>query len=196
MIKDSAIVSLFAKEDLPQIYRLAEKVRATHNISLIDEFDSLCKRKYNDHKSFSWIEPLQVSKTDPDDLLVTTGVSLLIDQIIGASVIQWRYAGAGTDGGLGLALATSNTVLGSENLPRVDMTLFGWRENAATTLRFAAIFGESRATETVKEFGVFTAATAGTMLNREMIVNNPISHTVNVTGYVISSIIEFLPVMS
>ena len=190
MIKDTALVGLFYKEDLPAIYRMAERVRTTHNIALIDEFDSMLEQKWNDKKSYSFVEPITVSKTD--DLMTNVGVSVMIDQIIGTTSVRWRYMGVGSS-------STTPTVadpsLNVEILPRVDMSLFGWREPAATSLRMAAIFGESRNTETINEFGIFNAATAGNIFNHNVIAANPIAHTFNVTGYVISSVVEFLPVM-
>jgi len=190
MIKDTALVGLFYKEDLPAIYRMAERVRETHNITLIDEFDSMLERKWNDKKSFSFVEPITVSKTD--DLVVSAGTSLIIDQIVGNTLTRWSHMGVGN---ANFTPNIADNFLNSENLPRVDMSLFGWREPAATSLRMAGIFGESRPTETITEFGIFSAATAGTQLNHNNIAANPVAHTIGITGYIISSVVEFLPVM-
>jgi hypothetical protein len=103
----------------------------------------------------------------------------------------------GTDGGSTLPLATSNLSLGTESGSRIDMTLFGGSLAAGLTLRFAGIFGESAPTITVNECGVFTASSSGTMLNRTLFGSNfAIVRTVGTTGYVISSVVEFLPVVS
>jgi len=192
-MKDKTYCALFAKEDLPSIYRMAEKVRSG-SIHLSDTFNQECERRWNDQRNT--IYPfLEVNKSD--DLVVTAGLNFMVDQILGATTTRWRYMANGTDGGLGLPLAISNTTLGAESGSRIDMTTFGWSLAAGLTLRFAGIFGESVPTITVTECGVFTASSAGTMLNRNLFGSNfTIVHTINITGYVISSVVEFLPIVS
>ena len=189
-IKDYSYASLFDKKDLPYLYRLAEKVRATHNQDLVNDFNNNLERKWNDHNPILGdnIEILQTSKAD--DLVVTTGINQCIDLILGTSIISWEYMyeGSGTT-----APAIGQTALITPQF-LVSMILFGWREYAGTSLRFAGIFGESPITHTVNEAGVFIAGLA-TMLNRNTYSYNPIIHTINTTAYVISSVVEFVPVV-
>jgi len=193
-IKDSCYASVFDKKDLPYVYRLAEEVRATHNQDLVTEFNNNLGKKWNDHNPIieignKDIEIQQISKAD--DLVVTTGINQCIDQILGTSVLRWQFifSGSGTT-----APSIGQTALVT-GLFSVDMSLFGWREFAGTSLRFAAIFGESTTTHTVNEAGVFGPSPGFIMLNRNMFSNNPITHTVNTAGYLISCVIEFVPVM-
>ena len=192
-IKDITYASLFDKKDLPYLYRLVEEVRATHNQDLVNDFNNTLKKKWNDHNAYLQvsnkdIEILQVSKAD--DLVVTAGINFLIDQILGSTVVRWRYIWVGTGT---TAPALAQTAL-TTPLFIVDMSLYGWREYAGSTLRFAGLFLETAATHTATEVGVFDNSGA-VMLNRNMFSSNPIAHVVNQTGYVISSVVEFVPVM-
>ncbi len=192
-IKDTAYASLFDKKDLPYIYRLAEEVRTTHNQDLVNSFNNTLEKKWNDHHPTleignKNIEMLQVSKAD--DLIVTVGINQCIDQILGASVLRWQNmaSGSGTT-----AASIGQTALVTQ-LFVIDMSSSGWREYAGASLRFAGIFGESLATHTVNEAAI-SRSDGAVILNRNMFSNFPISHTINVTGYVISCVIEFVPVM-
>jgi hypothetical protein len=192
-IKDTAYASLFDKKDLPYIYRLAEEIRATHNQDLVNDFNNTLDKRWNDHNPIleignKNIELLDVSKTD--DLVVTLGLQRLCDQILGTSVNRWRFIQCGT----GTTPATVSDVGFAGPIPIIDMTLSGWTEYAGTSLRFAAIGGESLVTATITEAGVFDTGTSQ-ILNRCMFSSFPITHTVNVNGFVISFVIEFVPIM-
>jgi hypothetical protein len=192
--KDAVYASLFDKKDLPSLYKLAEKVRTTHDQSLVDNFNLKCQQKWNDHNPLLGdnIEFLQVSKAD--DLVVNGGIDLCIDQILGTSVVRWRYMARGT--GITTPAAT-DTLLTTEVGNRLDMSLFGWREYASSSLRFAGIYGETFPSGTYTEVGIFTTSGFNTitMLNKVLFSNFPLTHTINITGFVISCIIEFVPVM-
>ena len=192
-IKDTAYASLFDKKDLPYLYRLAEEVRATHNQQLVDDFNNKCQKKWNDHNPIlevgnKRIEFMQVSKAD--DLIVTTGITNIIDQILGATVVRWLYISVGTGSTAPVIGQTALTAIWST----IDMSLLGWRENAGTTLKFAGVFGETKISATITESGVFMPS-SGPMLNRNVYTFNPISHVLNASAFVISSVIEFVPVV-
>lgn len=196
LVKDYAYASLFDKKDLPFLYKLARKVRLTHDQSLVDDYLLKCQQKVDDHNPILQvgnknIEFWQVSKSD--DLVVTAGLDQCIRLIQATSTVRWQYMGYGSD--QVVPPTTAQTALVLELLPRIDMSLFGWREYAGMTLRFAGIFGESRLTDIISEAGVFTAATGGTILNRNMFSTNKFTHTVNTSVFVISSVIEFVPVV-
>ena len=191
-MKDYSYITKFDKKDLPYIYRLAEEVRATHNQDLVSEYNSLTEKKWNDHNPIltvgnRTIEPLEAVKSD--DLVVNAGVNRCIDQILGISTVRWQLMTRG----IGTTLPNvAQTTIVSETLPRVDMSLFGWREFAGATLRFAAIYGESAPTAVITECAVFSS-TADAMLNRNVFGTN-FQHVINEDGFVISSIVEFVPV--
>jgi hypothetical protein len=192
--KDTTYASLFSKEDIPSLLTMAEEVRATHNTSLVEEFNKKCQQKYDDHNPVlvlgnKNIEFLSVSKSD--DLVVTAGTNQIIDQILGASTTRFRYMVVGS--------STTAVTLADTTVPGTtvytDMTGRGWLEYASTTLFFAGIAGVTVASFTINTAGVMTGPASGTLLNRNMFSNFPLVHTVNVTGYLISSIIEFCPKM-
>jgi hypothetical protein len=194
VVKDICYASLFDKQDLPYLYRLAEEVRATHNQDLVNDFNLKCQKKWDDHNPVLEvgnrnIEFLQVSKAD--DLVVTTGINRFIDQVLGASTVYWQYMGCGTGSTAPTAADIAmQTTIGFF----IDTLIAGWREYAGTSLRFASIWGDSIATTTVNECGVFTP-TGAVMLNRDVFSNNPLVHTINISAFVLSCIIEFVPVM-
>jgi hypothetical protein len=195
VIKDTAYAALFDKKDLPSLYKLMETVRITHDQTLVDDFNLKCQKKVDDHNPIlevgnQKIEFEQVSKSD--DLVVIGGINLLIDQILGTSVVRWIAIKIGTGTA---APTTADTVLATNFGNGVNMQVQGWTEYASSSLRFAAIFGETSATVTVNESAISTSILTGTLLNRNVFSNNPISHIINTTGFVISSIIEFVPVM-
>lgn len=194
-MKDYAFASLVDKNDLPYLYKFAEKIRNTHDNNLVNEFNSSCQKKFNDHNpvlhiSNRNIEFIQVSKAD--DLIVNTGIDQFIKLILGIDVtgfFKYMAVGTGTT-----AVAVSQTAL-TGFYASMDMTKYGWREWGGQTLRFGGIFGEVLSTQTVTESGVFTGAGTGIMLNRNMFSNLPILHVINQTGFIISSVIEFVPVI-
>jgi hypothetical protein len=194
MVKDYAYVTLFDKKDLPTLYKLAEKIRATHDISLIDNYNRMCQQKVDDHNPILQvdnqnIEFLEVSKSD--DLVVTAGLNQCIDIILGVSSTRWQYVAIGTGT---TAVSAGQTTLVTQTGARIDMNTGGWREYAGVTLRFAGIFGEQHSNVDVKECGIFTASSGGIMLNRNMFSTNfPTTHAGKAT--VISSVIEFSPVV-
>lgn len=191
MIKDTCYAAYFDKKDLPYLYKLAEKVRNTHDQSLVDDFNLKCEQKYNDHNPILGdnIQFLDLAKAD--DLVVTAGINLCIDQILGTSVVRWRWMMATNGSTTPTAADTSFTGIGTG----VDMSLSGWREYASSSLRFAAIYGETLGSSATSEAAIMTGNGTGTLLCRNIFTNYSLSHTVNTSGYVISTIIEFVPMM-
>jgi len=172
------------------MYRLAERIRLNHDGNLAVEFDNLSQKRYDDHPAnFHGVEFNQVEKSE--DLVVTVGVNQIIDQILGVSTTRWQYLGRG----IGTTAPTAaDTILQTEVGLRLDMSVNGWREQAGATLRFAGIFGETYASGTHTEAGIFTALSAGIMLNRVMFSNNSMNFG-NTHASVISCIIEFVPIV-
>src|ERR1051325_4103808 len=147
-MKDYCYASLVSKNDLPYLYNYAAEIRRTHNQNLVDDFNNVCKRKWNDHKSVlevgeKSIEFLQTSKAD--DLITDVGRNQLVDQILGTSVVRWLYMQYGDQNGGNFTPSTGETVI-IHQLSSINMSSFGWIEYAGTTLKFGAIAGESIAT--------------------------------------------------
>jgi hypothetical protein len=191
--KDTVFAASFSAKDMSSIHELGRRIRETHDNSLIDDFNLKCQKKVDDHNPIlevgnQKIEFEQISKAD--DLVVNVGVDLFIYKILGTSVNRWFLMDASS--GTTTPAVTDTVVTGPST--STTMSLSGWRESASSSLRFGGIFGETEATLTVKESAVM--ASGGILLNRNMFSNNPITHTVNVQGFVISSVIEFVPVMS
>jgi hypothetical protein len=194
-IKDTTFVCSFDKKDLPSLYELAEMIRNTHSNDLIDDFNTKCQKKIDDHNPIleignQKIEFEQVAKAD--DLVVTVGINQCLDQILGVSVVRWQYVGIGTGS---TSVSAAQTALTTEVLPRADMSLSGWREPFSSCLKFAGIFGESHSNAAIREAAVFTASGGGTMLNRNIFTNLVLS-TSFTSATMVSAIIEFVPVMT
>ena len=195
VVTDTAYASLFDKKDIPYLYKLAEKIRTTHDQSLVDNFNNSCKKKYDDHNPILEIENkniefLDVMKSLEGDLVVDVGMQRMIDQILGVSVVRFTHMWTATGNAVP---AITDTLLSGGALGAPFATM-GWAEYASSSLRFAGIYGETTNTITPRESGVSTA-TITPLLNRNMFQNFNFTHTINVTGFVISNVIEFVPVM-
>lgn len=194
MVKDYAYAASFDRKHLPSLYRMAREIRETHDIGMIENFLSVCQQKVDDHNPIlevgnSNIEFQQVVKSD--DLVVTAGINQTLDIILGVSATRWQFmkAGIGTT-----AVDITQTALVLSGVPACDMSLSGWRQPAGMKLFFGALFGESIGNNTLQECGVFTLASGGIMLNRQMFSNAPLSHLPN-AAFMIASVIEFCPVV-
>lgn len=194
--KDVCYASLFDKKDMPYIHRLSEEIQVTHNQDLVNDFNNNCQRKWNDHSSKleignKKIEFRQVSKAD--DLVVNAGVDQCIDQILGTSTTRWTIMSVSN---VTTAVTAADTSFPSATAS-VTMTTpgLGWTEFAGSTLRYAGVFGETLTAMTITTAGVVTSG--GILLNRNVFSNFPLVHTFGSTGtgFVISCVIEFVPVM-
>jgi hypothetical protein len=193
-MKDTSYAVLFDKKDMPAISNYAKMVRQTHDPILVDNFNNTIEKIWNDHRNHGingGIEPWQVEKTD--DLVVSVGAAQIIDQITGASTTRFSHVGYGNGGAT--AVTAAQTTLVAELGTRASMATNGWREYAGASLRFAGIFGESTSSVSLDEMGIFTAITGGIMLNRNSLSGAQLEHITNTSIFVISSIIEFVPIV-
>jgi len=203
--KDYAFATAFETKDRPLLYKLARMIKTSvtlddklgilHNPILSDNYHAACQKKWDDHHNSvlqignKTIQIVQTSKAD--DLVTNPGLDQCIDLMRGASSVRFIWMGKGT--GLAAPLV-SQTTLSSEIVPRLDMTTFaGWIDPGSKSLGFGAIFGETHQNMTVTEQAIFTASSGGIMLNRNMFSNLPLSHTVNVQPFVLSSVMEAIP---
>ena len=117
-----------------------------------------------------------------------------MQQIARTNTNRWRHMAKGVSTS---TASQTNTSLSSESGARVDMSnpVTGWREPIGTAMRFAAIFGESTSSGNYSESAVCLNSSGGPLLNRNVYGIIPIIHTNNVTLFVISSVVEFLPIM-
>lgn len=209
-MKDRCYALLFDKKDQQMLYDYAKKIRETHDQSLVDDFNNLAELRWNDHKdvSLNGSKPIQGDKAS--DLVTSPGITQMINQFqqLAGGTTRWKYMGYGrllppvapatTSDPLIQPTAADTTLQnepGPPDHPRVDMTAEGWIEYTSTSLRFGAIFGEGRPDVGVAEAGIFTALTGGIMLNRNVFDNADIWHKQFVSVFVLSSIIEFVPVV-
>jgi hypothetical protein len=149
-----------------------------------DSLMSLILKKWNDHHPSIFTG---ISKAD--DIITYPGLSFCMQQILGLTVVRWRYMAVGT----GTTQARPyQQGLEAEVFPRADMTSIGSMTRSGQSLRFLATFPASSPTITVRESAV-TQAVSGTsiFLNRNQFSITPVSHTVNVSAYTIASLITF-----
>jgi predicted sugar kinase len=112
------------------------------------------------------------------NLVVTAGLNLIAARMSGTPTLPTHMGlGAGT-----VAAALADTALGSQ-LARVALTSTTVNGNQIT---YTATFNAGVATGAVTEAGVFTAASAGTMLCRTVfpVINKQAGDTITVTWVV------------
>lgn len=145
------------------------------------------EEKWNDHPSLP--EFVQVSKAD--DIITYPGLSFCMQQILGITVVRWRYVGAGTGS---TSARPYQQGLEAEVFPRADMTVpaQGSATRSGQALRFIGIFPASFPTITVRESTV-TQAVSGTSiyLNRNVFSSTPVVHTVSVLPFTLASLLTF-----
>lgn len=110
------------------------------------------------------------------NLVVTAGKNLIATLVTGASSTTVGYMAVGTGS---TAPAAADTTLGTE-VARVALTT----KNAANNvMSFVGIFNPGVGTGTLQEGGLFTAASAGTMLCRSTFssITKGVSDTVSIT---------------
>jgi len=109
------------------------------------------------------------TSVEKGNLLVNTGIQLLLDLLIGAGGTAFTngasYIGTGSDGTA--AAATQTDLLdGSAERKGMEST---FPSRASQTLSFKSIFTTGDGNYEWLEIGVFNASTAGTMLNRKVV---------------------------
>jgi hypothetical protein len=209
-MSDYSFVTLFDKRDVPTIQQMIRKINLSvvkamqtggeHDCSVSDHYLQVCEKRWDDHHNAllevgnKKIDFWQVAKSDPKDLVTTNGARLMLDIIRQSSASRFTWVGKGT----GTTPASiADTTLSSESGTRGSCVstatgLTGWTEWAGMSMRFAALFGESHATIQITEAGVFTTSTVGTMLARDLYEPNSMTHTVDLSAFLICIIVEFI----
>jgi hypothetical protein len=199
--RDWAYRAAFDRKDLPSLQEMARHISQAHDTDMIEDFNAKCEQKLNENgettttRLNNGIEIQSVTKAE--DLTVNGGLQQCINIILGVSSTRWQYMGLGTGGAIAPADILQTTLTTEVAGGRIDMAASGrgWREAVGMKLFFGAIGNEQAATNTLTELGVFTASSGGTMLNRNAFPNPGLPHTINRGAYIISSVIEFCPVL-
>lgn len=103
------------------------------------------------------------TKMSVPNLVVSTGKNAIAARLIGTTTPVMSHMAVGTDSGLILPLATSNTTLGSQLGSRVALTSSTALNNIVT---YSAEFNVGVSTGAIVEAGIFNSLTAGSMLCR------------------------------
>jgi hypothetical protein len=192
--RDWAYLAEFSQEDLPALQEMVKHINETHDVKTIELFNSNCERVLHGlDPDIGTPIPTGVLKTD--DLTTNAGLQQCINIIIGTSSTRWQYMGLGSGGTTAPTTSQTDLVAAAAG-GRIDMAASGrgWREAVGMKLFFGAIGNELAATFTYTELGVFNSSSGGTMLNRNAFPDNGLTHTINRSASIISSVIEFCPV--
>jgi hypothetical protein len=177
--QETAYASLYWAEDETKIRKMFLEGRG-------EEFNLMCRKRYDDHKSD--IEIMHVARTE--DIPTYPGLSTCMMIIIGVSGAVFHFMIAGTDNSQ--ARPYQQGLLG-EVTPRIDISLPGngsitTAAGPPVTMTFTGIFASSFPTATIRESAISTASPGGTYLNRNMFSSSPITHTAGVTGFTLQSV--------
>jgi hypothetical protein len=202
--RDWAYKAVFSQKDLSSLQEMARRIRETHDVSIIEDFNLKCEQKLAVGQTSAvvldnGIEIQAVTKTG--DLVVNAGLQQCINLIIGTSSTRWSHFGISI--GSTPAPAVTNTALNAENVAyRLSLA---WNEAVGMRMFFGAI---SRQTDDITpslvgEMGVYNGSAAGAvLLNRSLFLSN--APKIDATGdgssgvyaapMVVSAVIEFCPV--
>jgi hypothetical protein len=113
-------------------------------------------------------EPYETREID-GNLLVNAGIALMLDKLIGDAGAVFSNANAhlGVGDSNTAAAAGQTDLQASTNKVRSAME-GGYPARTNQTMAFRASFGDSIANFAWREWGIFNAASAGTMLNRKV----------------------------
>jgi hypothetical protein len=150
-----------------------------------DSLFSLIFQKWNDHRPSIFTD---IAKAD--DVVTYPGLSFCMQQIIGLTVVRFKYMIAGN--GLTQARPYQQT-MSNEVTPRIDMSLpgNGSMTRSGQALRFVGIFPASFPTATITESGVSNASPGGVLLNRNLFSSNQINHTAGASAFTLASLLTF-----
>lgn len=125
-----------------------------------------------------WYTEAWVEKYDDDgnlievvraegNILVNTGIALLEDLLIGAGGTVFSNANArlGVGDSNTAASASQTDLIGTNTRKAMEAT---FPSRSAQTITFKSSFGSGDANHDWKEWGIFNAASSGTMLNRKV----------------------------
>lgn len=194
-IEDHHYLTLWDKNDLPNVYKWQEKIRETHDEQLIKSFFDLMNRYHNDHKNNLEIEPHQVSKVD--DVLTYKGIAKFCRLITLQDDTTFTVVAVGRTSGANTFVPFNDSLILEESY--VTFARNGFFDAAGTGLRYGGTFGESMVTAAYSESLVRDTESAVDSNRIVMCLNNfqldPINHTNGNTGFTAAGIIEFDVIM-
>jgi len=182
MVKDWAYLAGLKPDEVPPLQAMIKYVRETHDTRPIEQFNQGLEDR---------IKAGDPSVTKSEDIMTTVGLQECIKLMVNASTTRWRYMGVGTGT---TAAAIANTALATEGGTRQDMSVNGWREAIGMKLAFGAIWPELAGMNSIKEIGIFNAASGPSMMNREVFANNSLSRTAGRNVFILSVVVEFCPI--
>jgi hypothetical protein len=200
--RDWAYKAVFTQKDLPSLQEMARRIRETHDVSIIEDFNLKCEQKLTVGQTAevvldNGIEIQAVTKTG--DLVVNAGLQQCINLIIGTSSTRWSHFGISQ--GNTPAPAVTNTALNLENVAyRVTLA---WSEAVGMRMFFGGISPQTQGSTpgVVGEIGVYNGSAAGAvLLNRSLFLANDLDQTapgltdIYAAPIVVSAVIEFCPV--
>lgn len=201
--RDWGYIARFRAEDLPAIRQMISHIRQTHDTAMIEELNARLESGATELQN--GIKILSVTKSQDDDLMVNAGIQQCINIMLGTSSARWSHIATG----ISTATASvSDTAVASETGVRVALATDGWAEAVGMKIIFGGVTEQERDVSTappatIRNVGVLTASSGGTLLNHEVFSNNPISRefVINLAGQqtmktvaIISCVIEFCPV--
>jgi hypothetical protein len=201
--RDWAYKTAFNRKDLPSLQAMVRHIRETHDTNMIEDFNLKCEQKLRTGRGELENGIIIEDVTKTEDLVVNVGLQQCINIILGTSSSRWINFGLAANSGTNPPLVTNTALDGSAGGPwYIGMSVFGWSEAKGMKLFFGTITPQDVNSPvnpgTVHEMGVATGQ-PGTILNRELFFNNPLTRTLSADGqmykqvFMFSCVIEFCP---
>jgi hypothetical protein len=198
--RDWAYLAAFKEKDLPSLEKMAKHIRETHDINMIEDFNTKCEQKLTGKTAVldNGIEIEAVTKTG--DLVVNGGLDQCIRIIQGTSTARWTHFGM-SQGNTPNPTVTDTALILEIIAARV---VLAWNEAVGMRLYFGGISGQTDLSRpnVVGEIGVYNGSAVGaTLLNRSLFLSNaatqqePDFGDVTASPIIVSAVIEVCPVV-
>jgi len=201
--RDWAYKAVFKEKDLPSLEEMARRIRETHDVSIIEDFNQKCEQKLQRQGEKAVLDNgLEIeSVTKSGDLVVNGGLQQCLNLILGTSATRWSHFGMSA--GNTPAPAVTDTALLVETV--ATRVALAWGESVGMRLYFGGISSQTSGTrpDAVGEVGVYNGAAAGaTLLNRSSFSfiaslgqSGPSISTISSAPVVVSCVVQFCPVV-
>lgn len=209
--KDWAYKAVFKEKDLPSLEEMVKHIRETHDVDMIEDFNSKCEQKLTGQQQQpiildNGVEIQSITKTN--DLVTNPGLQHCINLILGISSTAWSHILTSAHSSSIIPTVndtTLNTGSGGPFASALNISLYGWSEPKGMKLFFGAFGSQdvsgSMSTSTVNEMAVYSGpAMTNIMFNHETFFNNPLTRNftqdlaVYANVFILSCVIEFCPV--
>jgi len=202
--RDWAYKAVFKEKDLPSLEEMARRIRETHDVSIIEDFNQKCEQKLQRQGEKAVLDNgLEIeSVTKSGDLVVNTGLQQCLNIILGTSSARFSHFGF-SPGNIPAPAVTDTALLAETVAQRVVLS---WSESVGMRLYFGGISSQTSgsAPNQVGEIGVYNGAAAGAiLLNRTSWPTTTLSPAQNTTSFstiktapvVVSCVVQFCPVV-